>query len=41
MKRKRFLVKDCWHFRKKKDHDYWKAKERARQERRERKNNAT
>lgn len=41
MKRKRCLVKDCRHFRKKKEHDYWKAKERAKQARKERKNNAT
>ena len=41
MKRKRCLVKDCRHFRKKKDHDYWKVKERAKQARKERKNNAT
>lgn len=41
MKRKRCLVKDCRHFRKKKEHDYWKAKERAKQAREERKNNAT
>ena len=41
MKRKRCLVKDCRHFRKKKEHDYWKAKERAKQSRKERKNNAT
>lgn len=41
MKRKRCLVKDCRHFRKKKEHDYWKAKERAKQARKERKNNVT
>lgn len=41
MKRKRCLVKDCRHFRKKKEHDYWKAKERAKQARKERKNDAT
>lgn len=41
MKRKRCLVKDCRHFRKKREHDYWKAKERAKQARKERKNNDT
>ena len=41
MKRKRCLIKDCRHFRKKKEHDYWKAKERANQSRKERKNDAT
>ena len=41
MKRKRCLIKDCRHFRKKKEHNYWKAKERANQSRKERKNDAT
>ena len=41
MKRKRCLIKDCRHFRKKKEHNYWKAKERAKQARKERKNDAT
>ena len=41
MKRKRCLIKDCRHFRKKKEHNYWKAKERAEQARKERKNDAT
>lgn len=41
MKRKRCLIKDCRHFRKKKDHDYWKAKERSKQARKEKKNDAT
>ena len=41
MKRKRCLIKDCRHFRKKREHDYWKSKERANQARKERKNDAT